>query len=470
MLKKVISCTVALSMILTTNVSVFANEATEKQEQESIEVKFVESLDDVEVVPLPELEEIGIDDLSQTDTLAEEDAPSDLNLEDGIPIEMPTTYGMERSVTQKFEGTLAEANTFSYLFVTLAPTQIVTATLECPKSEDLNYDLYIYKVSDDGVLENTVAASTTSTYFNTYKDGTKKTLDEGAAFINNTSTTNRYAVIVAANGDADANYPYYLTISLDVEGIYDAAEPNDSPYTAYELAVGKQLSGATLHVANDQDWFIMPDTVDFRAVLPEVTEGYKAEVYRANGSSMILNEQNSDGAYQINRGVNYVRVFADEANFVPSAYTLKLTGANGTPAQMTVVMKGDEGDDYVEYPQGEHLRFKTELTPEVQLLTKNGYPAANVYVDMEWESGAWSEVSGRKYRSTSAKTGSDGIARLNLTTPTALGSYSCLLGGPKYFRHYYDIDTVTFSFFEGNVSGESVKYVYHFSHSDYIGG
>lgn len=474
MLKKVISCTVALSMMLSTNVFVFANEITENENEETIKVEFVESLDDVEIASLPEVEEISIDDLYQADDATEdiEDAPIDLNLEEGTFIEMPVAYGTERSVTQKFEGTLSEPNTFSYLLVTLAPTQIVTATLECPKSKYLNYDLFIYEVNADGTLGNIVAGSTTDTYFNTYPDGTEKTIDEGAAFINNTSTTNQYAVIVFANDAAGASAPYYLTISLDVQGVYDGAEPNDSPYTAYELEINKELTGATLHVVNDQDWFKMPDAPDYQSVSAEVTSGYKVEVYHADGNSMILNEKNDDGTYQIGRGVNYIRVFADEANFAASGYTLTLTGATLRPSQFLVFMNGDEGEkSYPDYPQGnQYLRFQKELSPKVQLLTVNNYPIVNATVNMEWESGGWSENSGRKYRDTSGVTGTDGTVELSLTTPSALGTYSCLLGGPKYFRHHYDIDTVTFYVSGNRSSTERIYYVYHFSHSEYIGG
>ncbi len=50
--------------------------------------------------------------------------------------------------------------------------------------------------------------------------------------------------------------PYTLTVSLEVDGAFDPAEPNDSPYAAYALHSGSiGISSASIHAMNDQDWF-----------------------------------------------------------------------------------------------------------------------------------------------------------------------------------------------------------------------
>lgn len=78
-----------------------------------------------------------------------------------------------------------------------------------------------------------------------------------------------------------------------MQGNYDSAEPNDSAFEAYKIKEG-ELSGASLHVENDQDWYIWDATAEFKSAKFIVSAGYDVEVYTADGNKLKLNPQNPD--------------------------------------------------------------------------------------------------------------------------------------------------------------------------------
>lgn len=341
----------------------------------------------------------------------------------------------------------------------------MNTTLISPTNPNLNYDLFIYEVTSGGTLGNVVASSTTGTYFNTYPSGVQKTVDEGAAFINNTTQTNNYAVIVSATQGGSTADTFKLTVSLDVDGCYDSAEPNDSPYNAYGVTEGT-VSGASLHVINDQDWFIWRATSEFISADISSSNGYNVEVYTANGNKLVLVAKNTDGSYPISTGVNYIRVFADESTFSPSTYSLSITPRKLKPAYMHVELNGDQGQVYPDYPEGRYFRFKDRISPDVTITSASGYAVTNQPVTLHWESGSWNESTGNKSREVTAYTNEQGIATTTITPPTSLGTQSVYLHGAIDFIHYYDIDGILISS-PGVTSYTDV--VYHFSLSEYVG-
>lgn len=199
-----------------------------------------------------------------------------------------------------------------------------------------------------------------------------------------------------------------------MQGNYDSAEPNDSAFEAYKIKEG-ELSGASLHVENDQDWYIWDATAEFKSAKFIVSSGYDVEVYTADGNKLKLNPQNPD------------------------------------------------------YPEGEHFRFKDRLSPYIGIVSRSGYPVKNHPVTLYWESGAWNEQTGNKTRTVTGKTNKEGVVKLVLEKPdlpTSLGSHSVYLPGPIQFTHYYDIDGIV-------ISSPGVEaypdVVYHFAYSVYEG-
>lgn len=463
-MKKVLSLAISLSLFASTNASaVGVIDANSEKGLVLNSESNIELVDEIEFKSLPEMD---IKDLVPDTNMPSMLSNNHFNINEGYLLGNMNA----KSVTQSWTGVLKNEGEFTYVTASLAPTQILNATLVCPKNPNFNYDLFVYEIDDNGYLTNVVSASTTGTYFNTYEDGTTKTVDEGAAFVNKTDKTQNYAVIVSATKGGSASDTFELTLSLDVQGNYDSAEPNDSAYYAYGITEGN-LTGASLHVINDQDWYMWNATSEFESAKISATSGYDVEVYTANGNNLILTNKNSDGSYPIATGVNYIKVSSDGENFVPSVYSLSIEPWDLKPAEMFVHLVGDEGDkSYPDYPQGNnYLRFKDRLSPEVGIASASGYPVRNYPVTLYWESGSWNEHTGNKTREITEYTNSGGVATLVLESPnlpTSLGSYSYYISGPINFIHYYDIDGIVIS----SPGVESYyNLVYHFSHSVYAG-
>lgn len=461
-MKKILSLAISLSLLASVNASAFeiTNTNNKKVEKEFIlnSESNIKLVDKIEFKSPPEMD---IKDLVQSTSMPKVMGNKYSNINEGNLLGNMTA----KSVTQSWTGVLKNEGEFTYVTATLAPTQILNATLICPKNPNLNYDLFVYEIDDNGYLTNLVSASTTGTYFNKYEDGITKTVDEGAAFVNKTSKTQNYAVIVSATKGGSASDAFELTLSLDVQGNYDAAEPNDSAYYAYKTTEGS-ISGATLHVSNDQDWYMWNATSEFRTAKISATAGYDVEVYTSDGSNLILTNKNSDGTYPIATGINYIKVFNNSSNFIPSAYTLSIEPWSVLPSSFQLTLDGDQGQDsYPEYPQGKGFRFKDKFSPILIFESKSHYPVRNYPVTLYWESGSWNEHTGNKTRTVTTYTDDFGTAIPTLQSPelpTALGYYSYYLRGPLSFIHYYDIDSI--KIYADNkelTSGD----VYHFSHS-----
>ena len=431
----------------------------------------VEVVDEFTITPYPEM---NVADLVESSSLERPSARSAFagNVKKGKEVTMPQRHSVARGATEYWQGTLPAQDYYISIPVTLSPAQIVNASLQCPKNESLNYDLYIFEVDASGNFGNIVSYSETETYFNTYPDGSIKTVDEGVAFVNTSTTTKNYKVVVwATQGGSDTD-PFILSIGLDDAGKYDLAEPSDSPFYAYGVTEGI-ISGGTLHVENDQDWFVWNAGSEFKTAKIYADANYQTEVYTASGNKLILSDKDSTGAYPITAGSNYIRVFAKPAGFVPNNYILTITPTKVTTGTIKVRFNGDEGpDSYPDYPEGKNIyRFKNKLSPKVQITTPEGYPVPDCSVQLYWQSGSWTEGSGNKSRTVYATTDSVGEATLVLeqpTLPTALGKLSCIVGKPVAFKHYYDLDGIAIS--SQSTDEVFTSLVYHFSHSSYLGG
>lgn len=154
---------------------------------------------------------------------------------------------------------------------------------------------------------------------------------------------------------------------------------------------------------------------------------------------MILSSRNGSGNYRIGPGVNYIRVFADEASFTESSYELALKPWSNTAARINVRLDGDEGDkQYAPYPGGTYFRFQYKLCPEIQIVSASGYLVRDQLVKLTWKSGSWAEHTGNMIREISGHTNNEGRVVLTLARdlpspndlPISLGQQSCFRDGP----------------------------------------
>lgn len=448
---------------------------TEENKETSAELKFIDDdfsdipkdipVEYVDHIEFKELPTIDVADQSEASTMRTVRNTSAISISQDTPATFSMSEQNKRStsaVTQSFTGTIANEGGLANVNLTLQPGQIVQATLECPKNSALDYDLFLYDYNADGTLGSQIDASTTTTYFNG-----GKTLDEGVAHIHTGSSAKTFTVIVLAAKGASTTDEFKLTISLDIAGSYDPAEPNDSPYHAYTITEGR-ITGANLNVSNDQDWFVwnVPSTIKSAKFSVEGASGYDVEVYgTSDGSSMIKHsvtrEINGAKVIPLNKGYNYVRVFNKSSSFTPAAYTLVVAPYQLPAAKMYVLLDGDQGQEsYPSYNQGRRFQFKNTIAPQVALESAEGYPVYDTNVTLTWYSGEWAPSTGNYTRTKVGNTGDTGVATISLTPPTAVGGNTYVQSTSiGTMIRYYDNDMIDIS-----ADGVSTytKMVYHY--------
>lgn len=312
-------------------------------------------------------------------------------------------------VTQSFNGVIEQEGTFTYMLLSLAPGQIIQATLAGPNNANIDYDLLLYTYNDDGSLGTCVAQSTLNTYINS---STGKSVEDAVAYINTGSASQNYALLVFAARGCSSTETFKLTVSLDNFENFDAGEPNDNPFSAVTIPDGAVVSGCNLNVSNDQDWYVWNASSSFAYMMPSLdNSNYSVEVYQADGQSMKWVEPDSQsGLYNINPGKYYFRVYNKSDSFVSSAYTLSVQAYGTTPARMTIIFNGDMGTTIPAYGDG-YYRFENVLKPMVIIEDASGYPVMGVNVTLYWKSGARTADMGNEDRQI-MPTDKDGIATL----------------------------------------------------------
>ncbi|MBP3477663.1 MAG: hypothetical protein J6K48_15325 [Lachnospiraceae bacterium] len=422
-----------------------------------LEVEFVDSLDEI----MQDSSEVSVEELSHTGGMEQEDFLK-IDILEGNSLGEFRTNGISayssnaNSVTQEFTGVIEQEGGMSYLLITLAPGEILQATLAGPNSANINYDLVLYTYAD-GNLQTYVTESSLTTYINS---ATNKSVEDAISYINTGSASQDYVLIVYATQGCSSTNVFNLTVSLDSYENFDAGEPNDNPFTAVEVSAGVTISNCNLNVSNDQDWYVcqIPSSVS-KVGLTLSNSNYTAEVYHASGKSMIYDAADSNGIYNLNPGYYYFRVYSKNENFVSSAYSLEIKIYGTTPAKMTVVFDGDMGTTIANYPEGAYHRFQSEMKPTVLVTDAAGYPVAYEDVKLTWYSEAWKDTPEFAEMSVTESTDADGIASFYMLPPQAKGFNSCVVAGTV--RHYYDIDGI--SFLCGSVYMKQI--IYHFSHS-----
>ena len=401
-----------------------------------------------------------------------------------------TPYSSDKSVTQVFDDITLEAeNDYVFLPITLAPGDIIQATLELPSNADIDYDLLLYEY-DDAELGEEILQRGLTTYLNDY-NGTKKTVDEGLSFINETVNNKDYALFVFASKGYSTTETAKLTVSLDENGYFDEFEPNDSPFDAVSITEDVQMTGNTLNVSNDQDWFVwkVPSSPKKASILMD-NENYSVEMYVASGLSMVLQNPDSNGNYSLEHTYYYIKVFNKSSDFVSGSYNLKIQpGTQSTPTPTPTAtpkptptptptqtpeqvvrnikiksVTSDTSPNKVNYGSGNFYRFKNNFTVTFKVTDASGNPVPNEPVVCVWQSGSWVEGSANHQRDGSGITDANGEVQIPIDGPPAVGSYSYTTDGPVVIRHYYDIDMLAYA------CGDTVKYeyMYHLAYSTYV--
>ncbi|MCM1061679.1 MAG: hypothetical protein NC452_15525 [Eubacterium sp.] len=392
-----------------------------------------------------------------------------ISLDNGKGHELPAT--MANLEMQTYYGTITEEEGFKYVIFALEPGELVNATLICPLTPDVDYDLLMYEFDmDQNTFGDLINYSMLSTVFNTYPDNTQKTADESLSYINETNETIYYALVVYATEGYSVMHNFILQLSATVNGEYDTFEPNDSPY--YPTTISSRLNNLSLHAENDNDWFLYYATDDVAAVkISTNVIGYNVEIYTSDGSGMYLETPQSDGFYLVESDIPYyIHMFSNMNEFSPSNYGLTFETAEATPNEPEVgnikisSFTSDLDSDIVRYDYGYLNIFKREFEVTVLVTSTDGSPLENQRVYLQWESDAWTEASGNRYVYAEGWTNSNGVVTLKVRTAVSLGSKKYILTGAVNFLHTYDLSQVTV--YCGNAS--TTKKLYHFANSSYI--
>lgn len=364
-----------------------------------------------------------------------------------------------------YSGYLTEDEEISYIVESLQPGEILNVSLICPLSPSLDYDLILCECDMDTFeVGETLDFSTLYTHFNTHLSGINKTADESISYVNSSNEVKYYYIIVFSKQGYSTLYNFNLTVSVSEYGNYDTEEPNDSVY--HPTIISQYTTGnLSLHAENDNDWFKYEAVEDIPSIILDIGDtGYEAEVYLTNGRSLYLVYPDKNGIYDFTAGYTYfIHVYSEMSNFVATEYNLRVIPNEIQIGKIEIIdFTGDMGSDKATYRQGSLYRFDKEFTVTIRVTTKNGYAVPNQRVDITWESGSWSEVSGNSSRNNTGTTDNNGIARITLSRlPDAMGTYSYTLSG---FIHYYDYDTIlinTDNYYDR-------MRVYHFAYSKYI--
>lgn len=244
------------------------------------------------------------------------------NLDSSAMIADLSSFGNNRSAssaTNYFTDYLSETNDSKYVVFSMGEGMIVNATLQSPNKSNLDYNLVLGRVDDEGNVTLFQDCPLT-----TYIDpNTNKTLDESISYIHNEAAIGTYAVFVISVNGGSSTDSFTLTLSLDAAGSYDNNEPNDNAFEAVEMS-GLSADG-TLHVENDQDWYV---TSGHKGPHNVTAGNYKAEVYYVVGDNQLAMADFLDGNYLLSENiVYYIKVYSDTKgeNFTYGNYTLQLT-------------------------------------------------------------------------------------------------------------------------------------------------
>ncbi len=446
-----IALTATMSFAMLGEVFAASEETSAEVAANELEIEFVDSMEaldaDLEVVSVAELpygnalESRVVSDIviSGESNMGEELRSSRA---DGINVE-----SSNQSVTYNLKGTIDAEDAVSYVPVTLAPGDILQATLKLPNNANLDYDLLLYAFDND-TLGDYLKGSTLTTYMNAYPNGVTKTVDEAVAYINEDNVNHTYALIVYPEKGYSPTESFELTVSIDEAGYYDASEPNESPFDVKTVSSNTSIVGNNLNVINDQDWFVIKTTGANKMGFTVSEGSYSVEVYRAIDTSMVLINPEA-GVYNTDEGYYYIKVFNKSTDFVSKDYSLEVLTHGGIPSRILVYYDGDMDLQQFSYGYGTLYAFQYTLLPAARVFDRYGNRVANVDVTLEWI-GDTAISPNNGHASQTLTTDASGFVKFRLRTPRAHGIH--LTNTNSYDHDYMKISC------ENSAQG---MYLYH---------
>lgn len=392
---------------------------------------------------------------------------------------------------QSLTGAIATEGTIQpYGVIVLAPNQILQVGLECPKHEDMDYDLYIAEVTDAGTVGNILAGSMYATHI---KGDMTKTLDEGIDYINTSTVNKRYAILVHAKKGGGEMFPYTLYYSIDAQGNYNPNENDQNAATPMAtLPFGYLINNVALNSPADVDWIAIDNTlgnaynyakIDLQIVDNATDQAITTdniELYKHIGNNqMELVQQEADGYYRFNpspsnTGQYFIRIAPkdrDNMDWHQYKISIDVKYLDQKPNTLTYKLstgKDPSGTNYVFWPEyGNAYCLNTTSWFQVEGEIKDvfGDPvnvtstASVKFVNFYWRDIGKNETLARRNAETTVTNNSKFVIRMN-NFPSPAGYYSYYNSGSR-LTHYYDLAQVTIQF----SSYVEVLPIYHFSHA-----
>ena len=374
------------------------------------------------------------------------------------------------------EGTIQPYGVFK-----LAPNQILQAGLVCPDNVSMDYDLYIAAVNAD----NTVGDILTASQYTTNIDNTTpKTLDEGTDYINTTSQTQSYCILVHAKTGGSTMFPYTLYYSIDAPGNYNSGESDQNAATPCgTMSPGQNVSNVILNSPADVDWFAININIgtaynwaDIGFTLTDPSTGAtistdSVELYNHIGNNKMSLIPKNGNSYRFTprNAQYYLKITAkDRNNFDWHTYKLSanVTATQAKPATIEITKlstdQDRDGNNYVDYPQlgNAYIVFTKGAYGwlEVSGIVKDqfGNPCSNAYmtVDGQFTNLYWANEGKNDslaYRYDTTVTGSNGAFTLQfneMPSPSGRYTYHNPYSG---LTHYYDLAQISIT--AGDISG-----------------
>lgn len=465
--------------------------AEENNVGQQLEVAYGETVE----VSRPEAQSSSVDQMDGVDTgltVDESDVAPNTSLKS-----TPSIINMNtRSTSNEFSftGTIGTQGQFAWVYpITLANGQIVQAMLECPNNANLDYDLYLYEfdAANQSIVGNALAISAYKTLFNTYPNGTSKTLEEAIGYVNTSGGVKSYALGVYAKTGSSTTDSFGLKVSLDypstnedgsIHWPYEINESQNAANVFGVLNTNSTVSNGKINSLSDNDWFQINTPANFGTyaeyfnidVLTNEANSTTAnthcefELYKTtDGQSMTLIPKNALGSYTVSSagvgssGTYYLRIIPSSTFSSYTEYTLK-TSHDELPATQLLITGFDSigGPNNFEtltpWGRGYWLPYNANwVAIEGYVANENGVKIdkssfANQIVSAVWSSGGWNNlpdndpIFGNKYSNdndNNHKIKNDNTFRVRINgIPPAEGRWS---NHGSVYVSTFDIDTVT---------------------------
>lgn len=317
----------------------------------------------------------------------------------------------------------------------------LTIDLSTPESENVDYDVYLYRYNDadDGTI--------------TLINGSQK---DGTAYEHLAMMVNAGAYFVVVNGYSGYDDVHSFRLGIGYSDTYDSAEIDDDFSTSTVVSVPFNVTG-TIDNAYDND-YIKFSVTETGAVTLLVSDNdsssneYRMELYDGSGKGLGYLPEGRSAAVSLTAGNYYVRVLASTyAGDNTSTYTL--SGRFVKSAASVNVTKA--GDVFINYGQGNFWRIdgSAVVTGTAYDASGNVMPNTNIEIKVN-------VVPNNATLSASGTTDSNGNFSIYLVIGNGQGRYR-YDSGVSY--HYYDVAPITF--YSNNVPIKSnISSIYHFAY------